>query len=139
MMRLNPYLTFNGDAREAMEFYRSVLGGQLQINTFSEYGAPDGTDPDGVMHAYLETDEGFVLMASDNAPGRPDVSGDNVSISLSGATEDGDKLRGYFEGLAQGGQVTMPLEKQVWGDEFGMLVDKFGVPWMVDFGDPTAE
>ena len=85
MMRLNPYLTFNGNAREAMEFYQSVLGGELKINTFGEYGAPEGTDPEGVMHAFLETDDGFVLMASDKAPGSPDVSGDNITISISGS------------------------------------------------------
>ncbi len=127
---LNPYLTFDGTTREAMEFYHSVLGGDLTISTFGEFGAPEGVDPDGIMHAQLATPAGFTLMASDGAPGQPVTSGSNFSVSLSG--DDGDALRGYWEGLAAGGQVTMPLEKQMWGDEFGMLVDRFGMPWMVN-------
>jgi PhnB protein len=138
-MKLNPYITYNGNAREAMEFYRDVLGGELTINTFGEYGAPEGTDPDGVMHAHLETDKGFVLMASDKQPGGPDVSGDNVSISISGYNDEAEDMRGYFKGLSEGGTVVMPLEKQMWGDEFGLVTDRFGIPWMVDFGEPQAE
>jgi PhnB protein len=139
MMRLNPYITYNGNAREAMEFYRDVLGGELKINTFGEYGAPDGTDPDGVMHAFLETPAGFVLMASDNAPGQPEVSGDNICISISGYNDDAEAMRGYFRGLSEDGTVIMPLEMQMWGDEYGLLKDKYGVQWMVDFGEPQAE
>ena len=138
-MRLNPYITFNGNAREAMEHYRDVLGGELTINTFGEYGAPEGTDPEGVMHAFLETSAGFVLMASDKAPGGPDVSGDNVTISISGYNDDAETMRGYFERLSEGGTVQVPLEKQMWGDEYGALKDRFGISWMVDFGEPQAE
>lgn len=131
MMKLNPYLTFNGNAREALELYSSVLGGEPQINTFDEFGdPPEGVDPKGVMHAVLETDAGFTLMVSDNAPGAPEVSGDNISISISG--DDADRMRGYFEGLKDGGTVAVPLEKQMWGDEFGMVSDKFGINWMVN-------
>jgi PhnB protein len=133
-MKLNPYLTFNGDAREAMELYQRVLGGELVISTFGEYGAPEGVDPQGVMHANLETEAGFTIMASDNAPGAPDVSGDRASISISGPASDAEAMRRYFEGLSDGGQVAMPLEKQMWGDEFGLVVDRFGVPWMVNIG-----
>ena len=128
--RLNPYLNFTDNAREAMEFYKSALGGELVINTFGEYGDA-GPTANGVMHAQLETDAGFTLMASDMPPGQGDAPGaGNISISLSG--EDADQLRGYWEKLSAGGTVTMPLEKQMWGDEFGMCVDKFGVPWMVN-------
>ena len=138
-MRLNPYLTFNGNAREAMEFYRDVLGGELTINTFGEYGAPEGTNPDGVMHAFLETSDGFVLMASDRMPGGSAVSGDNIMISISGYNDQADKMRGFFQALSEGGEVVTPLEKQMWGDEYGQLNDKFGITWMVDFGEPQAE
>ena len=132
--RLNPYLAFSSNAREAMEFYKSALGGELVINTFGEYGA-DGPAADGVMHAMLETEAGFTLMASDMPPGSEDTpSAGNISISLSG--DDGDQLRGYWDKLSAGGTVTMPLEKQMWGDEFGMCVDKFGVPWMVNITQP---
>lgn len=133
MMRLNPYLTFNGNAREAMQHYQAILGGELVISTFGEYGAPEGVDADGVMHANLETPAGFTIMASDNAPGAPQVSlGDAMSVSISGDAADGEAMRGYFEGLSDGGTVTMVLEKQMWGDEFGMVVDRFGVGWMVN-------
>ena len=128
--RLNPYIQFEGTAREAMEFYRSVFGGDLATNTFAEFGASSGPDDeDKLMHAQLETPGGFTLMASDTAPGMPYNPGDNMAISLSGDDED---LRGYYEKLSDGGTVTMPLEKQMWGDEFGMVTDRFGINWMVN-------
>ena len=134
--RLNPYITFNGNAREAMEFYRSVLGGTLALDTFGEYGMQDSPQADKIMHAMLETDSGFTLMASDTAPGMDHNPGDNIAVSLSG--DDADELRGYWEKLSDGGTVTMPLEKQMWGDEFGMCVDRFGVNWMVNISQPQA-
>jgi PhnB protein len=135
--RLNPYVSFDGNAREAMEFYKDVFGGSLRINTFGEYGSDDPSIADKTMHAMLETDNGFTLMASDMPPGMQMTRGDNMSISLSG--EEADELRGYWEKLSEGGTVTMPFEKQMWGDEFGMCVDRFGVPWMVDIVHAPAE
>ena len=132
--RLNPYINFDGDAREAMEFYRDVLGGELVINTFGEYGSDDPAIADKTMHAQLETERGFTLMASDTAPGMEHRPGTNITISLSG--EDGDELRGYWDKLAESGTVGMPLEKQMWGDEFGMLTDRFGIAWMVNISQP---
>lgn len=127
--RLNPYLAFPGTARQAMEFYKDVFGGTLAVSTFGEFGAPDGVNADGVMHALLEADNGFRLMASDLPPGGEHNPGDNISVSLSG---DDEQLRSYWEKLSTSGTVTMPLEKQMWGDEFGMCTDKFGIPWMVN-------
>jgi len=127
--RLNPYLNFDGTAREAMEYYRDVLGGALTMNTFGELGMVGGPEEHQIMHAQLETDAGFTLMGADVPPGTEHRPGTSMTISLSG---DDEALRGYFDELAEGGQVTMPLEKQVWGDEFGQLVDRFGVPWMVN-------
>ena len=133
---LNPYLAFDGTAREAMTFYRSVFGGSLEIATFGQYGM-EGPGGDGVMHAYLGTDDGFVLMASDMPPGQggeaPGTT--NVTVSLSG---DDEKLRGYWEALSEGATVTMPFEKQMWGDEYGQLVDRFGIAWMVNLGTGEA-
>jgi PhnB protein len=126
---LNPYVSFNGNAREAMEFYQSVLGGELNVMTFGESGVPDAP-ADQVMHAHLHNDAGFTVMASDTPPGMPYVPGQNIAISLSG--DDAEALRGYFAGLSEGGSVNIPLEKQVWGDEFGAVVDRFGIGWMVD-------
>jgi PhnB protein len=127
--RLNPYINFSDKARQAMEFYRDVFGGELAINTFGEMGGAAPGDENKVMHAMLETPSGFTLMASDAPAGMTQDTGSTISISLSG---DDPELRDYFQKLSQGGSVTMPLEKQMWGDEFGMLVDPFGVQWMVN-------
>lgn len=129
MATLNPYLTFPGTAREAMEFYRSALGGELSVSTFAEMGDPGN---EGVMHSRLDTPTGLFLMASDMAPGTEGTPaiGDAITLSISGGPDD--DLRGCFERLAEGGQVTMPLERQMWGDDLGMLVDRYGMPWMVN-------
>lgn len=129
--RLNPYVMFPGTAREAMQHYESVLGGTLTVHTFADSGAAgEGVDPDGVMHAMLETPDGFTLMASDLPPGMEHQPGNHLSISLSG--DDASSLRRWWEALSAGGTVTVPLEKQMWGDEFGACVDRFGVSWMVN-------
>jgi PhnB protein len=128
--RLNPYITFPGNTREAMEFYKDVFGGTLNVTTFAELGGQDAPNPDGVMYSQLETDRGFTLMASDLPAGMEHQPGNNMAVSLSG--DDGEALRGYWEKLSAGGTVTMPFEKQMWGDEFGMCVDRFGVSWMVN-------
>ncbi|MFE9623995.1 VOC family protein [Streptomyces sp. NPDC006527] len=132
--RLNPYLTFDGDAREAMEFYREVFGGDLRLNTYGEFGQSDTPMADKVMHAMLETPSGFALMGADNPPDVERGAGENFSVSLSG--DDADELRGYWEKLSAGGSVSVPLEKQMWGDVFGMCTDRFGVPWMVNINEP---
>jgi PhnB protein len=134
--RLNPYIGFDGNAREAMEFYKGVFGGELTMNTFGEFGSQGSRDADKIMHSQLETDRGFTLMASDTPSEMGRTPGDNITISLSG--EDGGELRGYWEKLSDGGNVTMPMEKQMWGDEFGMCVDRFGIPWMVNITQPRA-
>ncbi|RKR87671.1 PhnB protein [Micromonospora pisi] len=134
--RLNPYINFNGNARQAMEFYRAVFGGELRLITFGESGAVGGGDAEGIMHGMLETPSGFTLMGSDTPPGMAYNPGDNITVSLSG--EDGDELRGYWEKLIEGGAVSVALEKQMWGDEFGACVDRFGTPWMVNISQPGA-
>jgi PhnB protein len=128
--RLNPYVNFPGNTREAMEFYQGVFGGALAVNTFGEYGEQDPNLAGKVMHAMLETDRGFTLMASDPPPGRGVHAGDNIAISLSG-DDDGD-LRRYWDKLSADGTVLMPLEKQMWGDTFGMCIDRFGLSWLVN-------
>ena len=134
--RLNPYISFTGNARQAMEFYRSVFGGTLSLNTFGEFGAQDSPDADKIMHGMLETDSGFTLMGADSPAGTELNPGDNVAVSLSG--DDNDELRGYWEKLSDGGNVSVPLEKQMWGDVFGMCVDQFGIGWLVNIGQPQA-
>ncbi|MGK5685437.1 VOC family protein [Actinoplanes sp. URMC 104] len=133
--QLNPYLTFNGNAREAMEFYHSVFGGELRINTFGEFGSDDPAIADKVMHASLTTEKGYILFASDTAPGMGTAKpGDAMTVSLSG--DPGEGLEEVWEKLAEEGTVQMPFEKQMWGDLYGQLVDKFGIPWMVDVVAP---
>ena len=135
--KLNPYLTFAGNARAAMEFYQQVFGGELTMNTFGEFGgAPEGVSPDGVMHAMLVTDADLTLMGSDAATPGEIATGDAITISLSG--DDNGALHGYWDQLSDGGTVGMPLEKQMWGDEFGMCTDRFGIPWMVNIAAPQS-
>jgi PhnB protein len=133
--RLNPYISFKDNARQAMEFYQGVFGGTLDANTFGDYGQA-GPEANLIMHAQLETPSGYTIMASDTPPGREYDDGSRITVSLSG--DNGDELRGYWDKLSSGGTVLMALEKQMWGDEFGMCVDQFGVSWLVNIGAPQA-
>jgi PhnB protein len=126
--RLNPYLSFDGQAREAAEFYHQVFGGELTTTTYAEGGQAEGGNR--IMHAQLEAPNGLTLMASDTPPGMPYQAPAGVTLSLSG--DDDAELSGYWQRLAEGGSITMPLEAAPWGDKFGMLTDRFGVPWMVN-------
>ena len=127
---LNPYLHFRDRTREAMEFYQGVFGGELRINTFKEFQAShDPSDDDKIMHSQLEAD-GMTLMAADTPKDMEISEGASISMSLSG--EDEATLRGYFDKLQEGGTVIVPLEKAMWGDMFGMLVDRFGIEWLVN-------
>jgi PhnB protein len=128
--RLNPYLGFAGEARQAMEFYRDVFGGTLTLKTYGDFGHPDASLADRIMHSMLETPSGFTLMAADNPPEMPTASGSNISVTVSG--DDESELRGYWEKLSAGASVAVPLEKQMWGDVFGMCTDRFGITWMVN-------
>ncbi len=134
--RLNPYLNFNGNARQALEFYRGVFGGELTLSTFADFGAQDSPDADRIMHGQLETDAGYTLMAADVTSDMEYQGITGISVSLSG--DDGDILHVYWEQLSASGATTMPLQKQVWGDEFGMCTDQFGVSWLVNISQPQA-
>jgi PhnB protein len=134
-MKLNPYLGFRDTTREAMEFYRSVFGGELTISTFGEFHASDEVEEqDLVMHAQLETPGGFTLMASDTPTSMNYDPGSAITVSVSGPKEDDADLRGYWERLSEGATITMPLDKSAWGDLFGMLTDRFGTNWMISIG-----
>jgi PhnB protein len=135
--KLNPYLSFKDNAREAMEFYKTVFGGTLTVSTFKELQASqDPSEDDKVMHSQLEADNGITFMAADTPKGMEHQPGTNMTMSLSGDNES--ELRGYWEKLSAGGQVTMPLDEAPWGATFGMLTDKFGVPWMVNIAGKAA-
>lgn len=135
-VRLNPYLGFRDNAREAMTFYESVFGGELTISTFADFQASeDPAEQDKVMHSQLETPEGLVLMGADT-PNRMDYQPQaGVSVSLSG--DDEAKLRGWWERLSENGTVTVPFERAPWGDTFGMCVDRFGTSWIVNASQPA--
>ena len=132
--RLNPYLSFKDNARQAMEFYKTVFGGELTLSTFGDGGmAHAPADNAKIMHGQLVGANGYWLMGSDTPSDmemRP-----NGAVSLSG--DDEASLKGYWDKLSAGATIAMPLEKAPWGDSFGMLTDKFGVSWMVNIaGSP---
>lgn len=135
--QLNPYLSFRDNAREAMEFYKTVFGGKLEMQTFKEFHASqDPSEDNKIMHSVLTADNGIEFMASDTPNSMEYRTGTNMSMSLSGDNEA--ELRGYYEKLAAGGTIGMPLEKAPWGDTFGMCTDKFGVSWLVNIAGQKA-
>jgi PhnB protein len=133
--RLNPYLSFSDNTKDVMGFYKSVFGGDLTSMTFGDGGMPldNPAEKDKVMHSQLETPAGYTIMASDMPASMGKPMG-NGTISLSG--DNDAELRGYWDKLSAGGQVTQPLMQAPWGDTFGMLVDKFGTSWMVNIAGP---
>lgn len=128
-IQLIPYVNFQGRAREALEFYREVLGGTLELYTIDEKGTAKPSGPDErISHGRLDAD-GAVIFASDGHPSYPPSVGDNMAIALAG--RDKGRLTRAFSELAEGGRVKMPLKEQAWGSEVGWLTDKFGINWMV--------
>lgn len=130
-MKLNPYLSFKDNAREAMEFYQSVFGGDLEVSTFGEYpeSGYDPSESDKVMHSQLDAPNGLTLMASDTPSSMEYREPQGISVSLSG--DDANEITAAWEKLSQGAKVTMPLGEPPWGGLFGMLTDRFGVDWFL--------
>ena len=134
---LTPYVSFRDNAREAMEFYKSVFGGELTVSTFGDFQASeDPSEQNKVMHSQLTSPSGLVLMAADTPNSMDYTPGTAISISLSG--DDEPELTGYYEKLVDGGTVTEPLAKAPWGDSFGMCVDKFGINWLVNISGTAS-
>lgn len=137
---LCPYVGFRGNAREAITFYHSVFGGTLTISTFEDFHASqDPLEMKLVMHSMLTTDNGLTIMASDRPLRMEHTPGDNYSITLSSPQADEDQMRGYWNGLVVDGTITMPLAPSMWGDIFGMCIDKFGVSWIMNITVAPAE
>jgi len=129
--KLNPYINFKDTTRQAMEFYKSVFGGDLRLSTFKEFHASqDPSEDNKIMHAELNTGSGINFMAADTPIRMEYHPGTNINMSLTG--DDEVELKGYFSKLSAGGVVTQPLEKAPWGDAFGMCTDKFGINWFVN-------
>jgi PhnB protein len=135
MPALNPYLSFRTEARQAMEYYQSVLGGDLDISVFGDFPdmVQDPSQRELVMHAQLNTPDGLVLMASDTPDGMTYEKPQGISVSLSGNTQE--RTQEVWDRLSEGATITMPLDTPPWGGTFGMLVDRFGIAWMLH-GDP---
>lgn len=128
-----PYITFAGNAREALDFYQGVFGGKVEISTFGDFNVP-GVPADGVMHGALTTDE-FAVYGSDAMLTGTLDDANRIRIAIAG--DDLDTLSKAFDALAQGGKVTTPLAKQVWGDAYGEVVDQYGVAWMFNIASAT--
>ena len=142
------HLNFRGDARAALEFYRSVFGGELVVATYSDFGAPNDTpDADKVVFGQVAAENGFRVMAYDvpaagqfGTPGEPSTRRENgmtitqepFFVSLRGDSASVDEVTGYWEKLADGATVVEPLASSQWAPLFGMLTDRFGVTWVVD-------
>lgn len=140
MPTLNPYIGFRDNAREAMTFYKSVFGGELNLSTFGDFGGSDDpSESELVMHGQLNAPNGFTLMGADTPASLPYSPGGPIAISLSGSNDEEAELRGYWERLSEGAEIQEPLAQAPWGDHFGMLTDRFGVRWMVNIaGAPQA-
>jgi PhnB protein len=133
-VRMNPYLVMDGNAREAVAFYAKALEAKIiSVQTFGEMPAdpshplPDGVQ-DRILHALLKVGESE-LMFSDTFPGMPYQTGNHVTIALT--TDEAEKAKQIFDALAEGGQVTMPLQATFWSPAYGQVTDKFGVGWQV--------
>ena len=142
MATANIYLTFDGECEAAFTFYQSVLGGEISMwNRFGEMPPQEGMPPlseehkNRIMHVTLPISRENVLMGSDSMPGIHKITkGNNFAISLNAQSRaEAEKL---FNGLSEGGNVTMPLQDTFWGAYFGMWEDKFGIQWMVNYDDP---
>ena len=134
MLQLDNYLFFDGNCADAMRFYERTLGGKLHLMTHGESPMAAQTPPGSanrILHARLELD-GRLLMASDSMVGQPYEGMKGFSLSLIYPTVA--EAQRIFAALADGGQVTMPIAKTFWAEAFGMLVDRFGTPWMVNGG-----
>ena len=135
---LTPYLSFRAEAREALEFYQSIFGGELALTTFGEFDANENpAESEKIMHGHLVAGD-LDLMGADTPNEMPFEAGTNFAVSLSGAPEDESRLREYWDRLLEDGDVTVELETSAWGDTFGMLVDRYGIQWMVSIGPPSA-
>lgn len=133
MAQISAYLNFNGNCREAMLFYKECLGGELTVQTVE--GSPIENDcPPGLKHQVLHatlSKENLVLMASDMIGPDGFIPGNTIALSLSCSSQK--EITGFFSKLSSGGQVMHPLEKQFWGATFGVLTDKYGIRWMLNY------
>ena len=140
-IHLNPYLNFRGEAKEALEFYHSVFGGELILNRYDSIPGMMGEGDEGskIMHGQLNTPDGLTIMAADlpesmaDQPGVPNGGGSSCVWG-----EDTERITALWGGLSQGAEIQVPFAKAPWGDTFGDLRDRFGVSWMFSLDDSQA-
>ena len=140
MATLNPYLNFAGNTEEAFTFYKSVFGGEFtnlqRFKDTPEAARVPEKEKNMLMHVALPVGKGNTLMATDalDSMGHKLIVGNNIQLSLE--AESKDEAEKLFKGLSAGGKVTMPLKDTFWGAYFGMLTDRFGVQWLVNYTHP---
>lgn len=131
--QINAYLTFDGNCSEAMTFYKECFGGELMMQKVGETPVCDEMPPDShdkIMHAFLKNND-LILMASDRMQEDPLVRGNTITLSIN--CESDEQINDLFAKLSAGGKVVMPLADQFWGAKFGVLTDKYGMDWMLNF------
>lgn len=137
MPGVTPYIAFKGNCRQAIEFYKEALGAELlYAGTYGDSPMAEMGPADAIMHATIKVGDTHIMMCDDL---RPEGASGPSNISLALGLSDTAKARQYFDNLAAGGQVTMPLDKTFWAEAFGMLTDKFGINWMVNCDAPHTE
>ena len=143
MTKLSIYLTFDGNCEAAFEFYKSVFGTEFSdFNRFSEIPPQDGQPPisaelgNRIMHVVLPVNEHMEILGSDTMPDHKHISGNNFSLSIS--TDSKEKADDFFNKLSEGAIVIMPIADTFWGAYFGMLTDKFGIQWIVNYDYPKS-
>jgi PhnB protein len=137
MTTINSYISFNGRCEEAFTFYKSIFGGEFSyLGRFKDMPSEQElseTDKERIMHVSLPISDETVLMGDDSleCTGKTVTAGNNVHLSVNASSED--EAHRIFRSLAEGGTITMPIEKTFWGALFGMLIDQFGIQWMVNY------
>lgn len=134
MVGVNPYISFKGNCREAVEFYKSALNAEvLFIHTVGESPMPDMGPADNIMHCTIQVGKSVIMMSDDP---RPESEPTNSNISLAVGLNDPALAQQLFDNLSAGGTIIMPITKTYWAEAFGMLTDKFGVKWMINSEAP---
>lgn len=134
MLGVNPYIAFKGNCREAIEFYKSALNGEVLFSqTYGESPMAGMGAADNIMHCTIKVGNSNIMMCDDP---RPDSVRSDGNISLAIGLSDSGQARQIFGNLSQDGTVTMPLEKTFWAEAFGMVTDKFGIRWMINCEAP---
>ena len=137
MIGIKPYISFQGNCAEAIKFYTDALGGEvLFVQTYGESPMKGMAPDDQIMHCTIKIGDSHI-MACDNPQGQPAPTGSNISLAM--ASKDVAATEAAFDKMAEGGNVTMPIQETFWAERFGMLTDKFGINWMFNCDKPQTD